>query len=109
KHQVVEVLSPGAPCVTPGLPGQFACRVLANDKTKTGWTAGAGAEMMLGDSAWSIAVEYLFVDLGDTKLSLRPNGNEFFTITSKSRYADRSHLIRAKIIYPFGGPVLPGY
>jgi len=38
-----EVLSPGVPCVTPGLPGQFACRVLASDKTKAGWTAGGGA------------------------------------------------------------------
>lgn len=56
------------------------------------------------DSAWSGALEYLYVDLGDIKLSLRPNGNEFFTNTSTTTFDDRSHLVRAKINYRFGGP-----
>ena len=66
EHQVVEVLSPGTTCVT---PGGTTCRVGGNDKTKAGWTVGGGIELALGNQ-WSVGAEYLYVDLGETTVTL---------------------------------------
>jgi outer membrane immunogenic protein len=46
-------------CATSGVP----CFVGSSSATRTGWTAGGGAEWLL-DQHWSAKIEYQFVDLG---------------------------------------------
>lgn len=36
----------------------------SDDKTLTGWTAGAGLEVAIDDT-WSVSAEYIYTDLGD--------------------------------------------
>jgi len=97
KHTVVEVLSPGTPCVVIGLD----CRGASVSDTRVGWTAGAGIEWALG-SNWSVGAEYLFVDLGTTNVALAPTG-PFFATTSVTNFDDTSHIVRAKLNYRFTG------
>lgn len=105
EHQVVEVLAAGTTCVT---PSGTTCRVGGSEKTKVGWTAGAGVEFALSNQ-WSIGAEYLFVDLGDTTITLAPIGG-FFTNTSTTTFEDRSHIARVKLNYRWGaGPVVARY
>jgi outer membrane immunogenic protein len=46
-------------CTTSGAP----CFAGSSSATRTGWTAGGGAELLL-DQHWSAKIEYLIVDLG---------------------------------------------
>jgi outer membrane immunogenic protein len=41
------------------------CNTASSSGTRTGWTAGAGAEWIFARS-WSVKAEYLYVDLGNT-------------------------------------------
>ena len=41
----------------------------SSSATKAGWTAGAGVEWMLWDR-WSTKLEYLYIDTGDTSVTL---------------------------------------
>lgn len=104
-HSYTEVLT-GAACVT---PGGATCRTISDSDTQTGWTAGAGAEMMLGNN-WSAAVEYLYVDLGTTTLTLAPLGpagaGQFFFNPGAATFEDRSHIARVKLNYRWNGLAL---
>jgi outer membrane immunogenic protein len=106
KHTFTEVLSPGNVCAAVG-PGT-ACRSVSNDDTKWGWTIGAGFEWMFARN-WSVGAEYLFVDLGKTTLTVLPNGNRFFPVSSSATFEDRQHVARVKLNYHFGGPVIAKY
>jgi outer membrane immunogenic protein len=68
---------------------------------------GAGAEWMFAHN-WSVGVEYLYVDLGSSTITLAPAGGFFFN-TSSVKFADRQHVARVKINYHFGGPVVAKY
>jgi outer membrane immunogenic protein len=78
----------------------------ANSTTRTGWTAGAGAEYTLMNG-WSIKGEYLHVDLGSSSLtSTNLNfGNNVFTHTIDWH----SDIVRVGVNYKFGGPVVANY
>src|SRR3954469_7973574 len=51
---------------------------LAESHTTAGWTVGAGAEMGLAPN-WTARVEYLYVDLSDSRFTITglPNGYHF--------------------------------
>jgi outer membrane immunogenic protein len=49
---------------------------MSENKTHTGWTAGAGMEVAL-TSAWSARVEYLYVDLSDQPYGLIGSNHGF--------------------------------
>ena len=77
------------------------CRSISDDKTKVGWTVGAGIEVAFAQN-WSFGAEYLYVDLGSTTLTLTPiTDGGFFTNTSTSEFENRSHVARAKLNYRF--------
>jgi outer membrane immunogenic protein len=105
RHSYTEVLN-GAACV---VPGGATCRNISGSGTQTGWTAGAGAEMLLGNN-WSVAVEYLYVDLGTTTLTLAALGpagaGQFFFNPGTATFEDRSHIARIKLNYRWSGLVL---
>ena len=104
KHSATEVLAPGVACPVAPDPGN--CRTGSDDKTKVGWTVGAGAEWMFAKN-WSIGGEYLYVDLGSSTITLAPIGR-FFPNTSSIQFEDREHIARLKINYHFGGPAVAG-
>jgi outer membrane immunogenic protein len=98
EHSFTEVLAPGTTCV---VTGGFTCRTISDSDTKFGWTIGAGFEFAFWQH-WSIGAEYLYVDLGDTTLTLTPiAGGGFFTNTGTATFHDRSHIARAKLNYRF--------
>lgn len=101
KHSVTEVLSPGNTCTAVGA----GCRNASDDSTKTGWTVGAGAEWAFAQT-WSLGVEYLYVDLGKTTLTLAPTGGFFFN-TSTVTFNDQSHIARLKLNYRWGQKPAP--
>lgn len=102
EHSFTEVLAPGNTCVV--IAGN-TCRNTSDSKTKAGWTVGAGAEWAFAQ-AWSLGVEYLYVDLGSTTLTLSPLGpagaGQFFFNTSTATFNDRSHIARLKLNYRWG-------
>ena len=84
--------------------------------TKTGWTAGAGAEWAITND-WSIKAEYLYVDLGSFDTSNLgtpcnsvgpPNfGVGNCSIATHHKYTD--NVARVGVNYHFGGPVVARY
>jgi outer membrane immunogenic protein len=74
-------------------------------QTKTGWTAGFGAEARLFGN-WTGKVEYLYLDLGHVGAA---SFNEVFTPTvSESQQFSSSfhdHIVRFGLNYKFGDPV----
>jgi outer membrane immunogenic protein len=69
-------------------------------KTKTGWTAGAGAEWMFARN-WSAKVEYLFLDLGkDSALGVSPL--PLFSLLSVGyHWRTQENIVRAGVNYHF--------
>ena len=91
EHSVTEVLAPGTTCL---VVSGTTCSSISNDKTKVGWTVGAGIEVAFAQN-WSFGAEYLYVDLGSTTLTLTPIADGgFFTNTSTSEFENRSHVAR---------------
>ena len=71
------------------------------DSTSTGWTAGGGIEWSpTGFPAWSVKVEYLYVDLGNTNISgVSVGGNPVYGATYSS--PTRFHTVRAGLNWHF--------
>jgi outer membrane immunogenic protein len=84
-------------------------RLFTDTDTRTGWTAGVGAEYKFVPN-WSIGVEYLHVDLGSTTIAspASVSGGLPFP-ASQVRFENKSDIVRAKINYHFGGPVVAKY
>ena len=91
----------------------------AIDKTRLGWTAGAGGEWAI-DRNWSVKLEYLYMDLGrfggtggttvTTVANVPQQGFSTQTTTtfgSNGRFTD--HILRVGFNYRFGGPVVAKY
>jgi hypothetical protein len=58
--------------------------------------------------AWSVGIEYSFVDLGRNTLSLAPvpgvpGSTTYFTGTSTAAFFDRENIVRVKLSYHFNG------
>jgi outer membrane immunogenic protein len=63
----------------------------SRSKTKTGWTIGGGVEHMLNRN-WTIGLEGLFVDLGDTTVGPR---------SKTTRFSNQAVIGRLKLNYKF--------
>jgi outer membrane immunogenic protein len=64
----------------------------SNSKTKTGWTVGGGVEHMLSRN-WTVGLEGLFVDLGNTKVDTDGLG--------RFQFANQAIIGRLKLNYKF--------
>ena len=60
---------------------------LSESYTNAGWTAGVGAEFGLAQN-WSVKVEYLYVDLSDSRFNITgvQNGYQFGTLRAGVNY-----------------------
>jgi outer membrane immunogenic protein len=78
----------------------------AASTTRTGWTAGAGAEWALGAN-WSVKLEYLYVDLGRVNYTSLNTLTATATINHDHRITE--NIGRVGLNYRFGGPVVAKY
>jgi outer membrane immunogenic protein len=81
----------------------------SSDKTKTGWTVGAGAEWALS-GGWSVKAEYLYVDLGNISYTSSNSSpaNPLATINHDHRIVE--NIGRVGVNYRFNaGPVVAKY
>ena len=78
----------------------------ASSTTRTGWTAGAGAEWGFAPN-WSAKVEYLYVDLGSVRYVSPNTLTAAATINHEHRVTE--NLVRVGVNYRFGGPVVAKY
>jgi outer membrane immunogenic protein len=81
---------------TPAAAGNFSG---SNSETRSGWTAGGGAEWAFADG-WSVRGEYLYVDLGSTNVRMLDPVNfpgTFADYTFKHRY----NIARVGLNYKF--------
>jgi iron complex outermembrane receptor protein len=70
-----------------------------SQKTKLGWTAGAGAEVNLGGN-WTGKVEYLYLDFGTVSTTAAlPTNSTPIAINFDSRVTE--HLVRLGVNYKF--------
>lgn len=80
-------------------------RTFSGQATKSGWVAGAGTELAFSDH-WSVAAEYLYVDLGVDTLTIGPSPAigvappGAFPATTVT-FNDRSHIARILLNYKF--------
>jgi outer membrane immunogenic protein len=83
------------------LPAFGSIATAQYDSTSTGWTAGGGIEWSpTGFPAWSVKVEYLYVDLGNTSVSgVSVGGNPVYGATYSS--PTRFHTVRAGLNWHF--------
>jgi outer membrane immunogenic protein len=91
-----------------GFPGNFLDTTNAST-TRTGWTAGAGAEYAFTNN-WSVKAEYLYVDLGTTRVGLVCTVAPCVAVNDSvvsHRYTD--NIGRIGLNYRFGGPVVARY
>jgi len=77
-------------------PGDILDDSSSSSTTRTGWTAGAGAEYAI-DTNWSLKGEYLYTDLGDEQVF---NYNEDDVIVGLSNDID-FHTVRIGLNYRF--------
>jgi outer membrane immunogenic protein len=63
-----------------------------------GWTAGGGVEWRFAP-AWSLKLEYLYVDLGSTTNTIGYNYLPFFGSTLSTKMNDRDDVVRAGLNY----------
>jgi outer membrane immunogenic protein len=81
-------------------------------QTRTGWTAGAGAEWLIAAN-WTAKIEYLYYDLGNESYSgtlsnivvppggIVPAGAAFYTLGAMSTASFRGDIFRVGINYKF--------
>jgi outer membrane immunogenic protein len=67
----------------------------STSKTRTGWAVGGGVEHMLSRN-WTIGLEGLFVDLGESHFSRTSNGS-----TKTSKFQNQAVIGRVKLNYKF--------
>jgi outer membrane immunogenic protein len=81
-----------------------------NDEFKSGWIAGAGAEYMITPS-WTVRGEYLYYDLGTTRVVGLPFNQVANGFGADGFYATRGSIARVGLSYKFGwgGPVVAKY
>jgi outer membrane immunogenic protein len=74
-----------------------AAIALSSSSTSTGWTVGAGLEWRFAP-AWSVKVEYLYVDLGNRSDTITYNYRPF-TSTLTSTVDERDNIVRVGLNY----------
>jgi outer membrane immunogenic protein len=73
----------------------------SSSKVASGWTAGWGAETMLGGN-WSAKAEYLYIDAGGQSVT-----NTSVGFDPIARFDNRFHVFRQGLNYKFGGASSP--
>jgi len=76
--------------------------VVTNSATKVGWTAGLGAETMLGGN-WFARGEYRYADFGTSSFSITRNVNLGGSFSSNFDVGLRTHTMTFGVSYKFGG------
>jgi outer membrane immunogenic protein len=89
-------------------PNQDRSRAASNRDINVGWTAGAGAQVGIGQQ-WSLGLEYLYVDLGKTTIAQPASTNLLPFPADSTRFRDTSHVVRFKLDYAIGAPVSAKY
>ena len=69
--------------------------------TPVGWTVGAGAEFMV-TSNWTVKGEYLYYDLGSTRLVGLPFNQHANGFGADGYYQTKGNLVRVGLNYKFG-------
>jgi outer membrane immunogenic protein len=80
------------------VPGTTAFASFSN--TRAGWTLGFGTEARLWPN-WTVRIEYLYLDLGDTTNSFSSVAPFTGLIVAHSHLTD--NIVRAALNYQFGG------
>ena len=75
----------------------------STSKTKAGWTAGGGVEYMFA-SNWSVAVQYLYVDLGKVSYRTTDRSLGFPTFFENLTTKTQVNLATVSVNYKFGAP-----
>jgi outer membrane immunogenic protein len=84
------------------------CAAASTDKTRYGWAAGVGYEIMMPNTNWTVKAEYLYMDLGTVSLAATtPAFTPPVTFTSSNQF--RESMLRVGVNYRFGGPVVAKY
>jgi outer membrane immunogenic protein len=65
---------------------------LSFHSTRTGWTAGAGGEGRIGQTNWTVKLEYLYMDLGSDNGAFAATGAPVKTLFEVNN-ADMIHFI----------------
>jgi len=87
-------------------PNQASFSTVSDRDTSVGWTAGAGAQVGFGQ--WSLGLEYLYVDLGKSKVTQPAITNLVVFPADTTTVHDTSHVLRFKLDYAIGGAPLTG-
>ena len=77
-------------------------------ETATGWTIGAGAEFLI-TSNWTVKAEYLYYDLGNTRVFGVPFNQPANGFGADGTYQTKGNILRIGLNYKFGGPVIAKY
>ena len=92
----------GFPATSPGLSGASVSGL------KTGWTLGGGAEYLFSPN-WTARIEYLYYDLGTSKVASPFTYPAVATVigatSAEARHA--GHIARLGVNYKFGGAPAP--
>jgi outer membrane immunogenic protein len=91
-------LATGWFCPTCAPPAGVGGAVVSSS-TLTGWTLGAGVEWKFAP-AWSVKVEYLYVDLGSLSNTIT-YAYPPFTSSMTSSFNERDNIVRAGLNYKF--------
>jgi outer membrane immunogenic protein len=94
-----------AGCVPPGIS---ICAAGASSGVRTGWTAGAGAEAMLTPN-WSVKVEYLYVDLGSSALSIPSSTIPAIVFGTSTTFREQIARVGVNYHFDWNGPVVARY
>lgn len=81
-----------------------------SNSIRTGWIIGAGAEYML-TSNWTVKGEYLYYDLGSTRVVGAPFNQAANGFGADGLYSTKGSIARVGLNYKFGwgGPVVAKY
>jgi outer membrane immunogenic protein len=79
----------------PPLPAQSASA--SSHETLTGFTLGAGTEIGIGDTGWSVKAEYLYVNFASERVHVDIDDG----LTGKSKIDLDMHIVRAGLNYRF--------
>ena len=71
---------------SPFFGGKGVTSSFSSDKWKSGWTAGGGLEYAITPNTWTVRVEALYVDLGNTTIDAPGLGNSGCRFGFKNRY-----------------------
>ncbi len=90
------------------VPGGTLCATGASSSVRTGWTAGAGVEAMLTPN-WSVKVEYLYVDLGASALSIPASTIPAIVFSTSTSFREQIARVGVNYHFDWAGPVVARY